>query len=217
MDATLFFAQAGKRVVATCMNEAERTRLVDSAQKAGLTERVQPVIADLADEAAVRRLVEQAGPVDAAFNAAGGFRWALTTEMDARDFDFLVAANFKSSWLLAKHLVPGMRERGFGRLVFVSARASLGLGEAGMGVYTATKAALNALVLGLAAELRGTGVNINAVLPTVIDSPANRAAMPQANPADWVSRESLIRLVAELLGPVGEPLNGALLPVAGRL
>jgi NAD(P)-dependent dehydrogenase (short-subunit alcohol dehydrogenase family) len=218
--ATQHSARAGLKVAASCRTAADAERVRGQIADAGLTG-VTVLTADLADERAVASLIADAeralGRVDALVNAAGGFRWAHTVDTAVADFDFLMSANLRSSFLLAKHVVPGMQARGFGRVVFVSSRATLAPGDPGMGLYTASKLALNALIASLAAEVRKTGVTVNAVLPSTIDTPANRKAMPQSDPADWVTTEALLQLVDVFLGSDGTVLNGALLPVAGRL
>jgi NAD(P)-dependent dehydrogenase (short-subunit alcohol dehydrogenase family) len=212
------FARRGLQVTASCRTSADLERVAAFVKKAGFGT-VKPVQADLADDQAVARLFDAAtqasGPVDAVFNAAGGFRWTPTPDCAPGDFDFLVSANLRTAYLLVRHAVPRMKARGFGRLVFVSARGTLGTGENGLAVYTATKAAINALVQGLAAELKKTGVTVNAVLPTIIDTPANRTAMPGADTEAWVKPEQLLGVVEQLMAD--GVLNGALVAVAGGL
>jgi NAD(P)-dependent dehydrogenase (short-subunit alcohol dehydrogenase family) len=214
-----FFARRGMQVHGSCRTGADLEKMQAFVQGEGLRG-VTLHQADLASDDAVGRLVAAAdgagdGSLDAVFNAAGGFRWVATADATVADFDFLVSANIRSNWLLARHAVPRFSRRGFGRLTFVSARGTLGNGEANLGVYTATKAAVNALVLGLAAELKGTGVTANAVLPTVLDTPGNRQAMPKSDPSTWVTPKALLAVVDDIFAsPV---LNGALIAVAGGL
>lgn len=214
------FAKRGLKVVGACRTDADRERTMEFVRAEKLTG-VTLLSCNLGDEQAVTRLVAEAeaavGGIDALFNAAGGFRYGATVDAPVTDFDFLMTANLKSCFLLSRATVKGMVQRGFGRIVFVSSRASLGIGEANMALYVASKAGVNALVGALAAELRKSTVTVNAVLPTTIDTPANREAMPKADFSDWVTPDALLDVVAMLLGPTGTPINGALLPVAGRL
>lgn len=214
------FAQRGLRVIGACRTPEDLRRMGDFVRAEGL-HGVTLVQADLGDESSVRALVaaaEKTAPLDGVFNAAGGFLYGSTTEAKTSDYDFLMTANLKSSFLLAQATLGGMTKRGFGRLVFVSSRSTLdGLGQANMGLYLAAKAGLNAFVTSLAAEIKKTGVTANAVMPSMIDTPANRKAMPDATFADWVTPEALLEIVWTLLGPVGDPINGALIPVAGRM
>ncbi len=176
--------------------------------------------ADLADSARVRAAVSQAEEmghgIDALIHCAGGFRYATIDQATDEDIDFLIHSNLKSSFYLLREILPGMKRRGFGRIVLISSRATLH-GDAGMGVYAATKAGLNALVGAVSQEVKAFDININAVLPTVIDTPANRQAMPGADPSTWVKREELAEILFSLTQGFGKPLNGALIPVSGRL
>jgi NAD(P)-dependent dehydrogenase (short-subunit alcohol dehydrogenase family) len=211
-----YFSAKGRRVVASCRTAKDLADVKAFVDKAGL-KNVAVLEADLGDEAAVTKLLKDSGPIDGLFNAAGGFRFGSITECSLADFEFLYAANLKSSFLLAKHAAPGMKARRFGRMVFVSAKGTLSQTTANMGPYTATKAALNCLVEALAAEVKGSGVTVNAIMPTVIDTPANRQAMPDQNPVHWVTTAQLMAVVEQLMGEVGEPINGALIPVSGGL
>jgi NAD(P)-dependent dehydrogenase (short-subunit alcohol dehydrogenase family) len=172
---------------------------------------------DLADAKAVRAAGPELRQVDAWIHCAGGFRWAKADEIGDADLEFLIAANLKSALLLTREILPGMKERGFGRIVFVSTRATIQPPGAGMSAYAATKAGLNQLVASLADEVRALDVNVNAVLPTVIDTPANRKDMPQADFSAWVTPAQLSEILFSLTQPWGKPIHGALLPIAGRL
>lgn len=171
---------------------------------------------DLGNAASVRGAVAAMGEVDALVHCAGGFRYATLDQLKDEDLDFLVSANFRSAVYLLRELLPGMKQRGFGRIALVSARATL-QATAGMGAYAASKAGLNMLVSSVADEVRKLDININAVMPTVIDTPANRKDMPGANPDAWVKPEELAEILFSLTQPWGKPIHGALIPVAGRL
>jgi len=155
-------------------------------------------------------------PIDALVHCAGGFRFAEVEKTSDEDLDFLIDANFRSAFYLLRELLPGMKDRKRGRVVLISSRATL-QPAAGMGAYCATKAALNALVGSLAEETRAHGINVNALLPTVIDTPANRRDMAKADFSKWVRPEAIAAIVSSLLGTWGDPVHGALIPVAGRL
>ena len=173
---------------------------------------------DLSDGQAVAKLLAhldaQHGGFAAVVNAAGGFVWAKTDACDDADLDFLLAANFKSAFLLTKYALPHMSARGGGRIVLFSAAATLRGGEVGMGAYLASKSALNALVLSTAAELSGSGITINAIAPTIIDTPRNRRDMPQANFAAWVQATTINKTIELLLSENGTTINGTIIPLA---
>ena len=214
------FRELGWRVVASARDpeaaEAVRSRL----SRSGISD-VPVLAADLTRDKEAQSLVEQAeaatGGLAAAFHTVGGFRFGATWDATPADFEFLVDANFRSSWSLARHLAPRLQTRGSGSLVFMSSKATLGPLTAGLGLYGATKLALNGLVTSLAAELAPAGVRVNALLPTVIDTPANRASMPNANPADWVSPTAIAEAAAYLASPAAYMINGALITLPGRL
>jgi NAD(P)-dependent dehydrogenase (short-subunit alcohol dehydrogenase family) len=176
---------------------------------------------DATDAAAVERAVggieERVGAIDALVNCAGGFRWSHIDDVDDEDLDFLLDANLRSALLLTREVVPGMCDRGFGRIVYMSSKSTLNPGE-GEGPYTSTKAGLNALTTAVAEEVKDVGdVTVNAILPSVIDTPQNREEMPDADVSKWVGRDQLARIIFRLTQSFGDPINGALLPGAGGM
>jgi NAD(P)-dependent dehydrogenase (short-subunit alcohol dehydrogenase family) len=156
------------------------------------------------------------GPIEAWIHCAGGFRWSLLENTSDADIEFLVQANYLSAVYLMRALIPGMKARNFGRIALVSARSSQA-GGSGVSVYTGTKAALNLLAQSVAEETRTFDITINAVLPTIIDTPANRRDMPDADFSKWVPREELAAILVRLVSPEMAQIHGALLAVAGRL
>lgn len=174
---------------------------------------------ELSDPAAVRRQVarieEVVGPIDAVVNCAGGFRWTLMGEASDDDLDFLIDANLRSALHVVREVLPRMKQRNRGRIVLISSKSTLNPGE-GEGPYAATKAALNALTKAVAAEVTELDVTINAIMPSIIDTPNNRKVMPDADHDTWVKREQLAEIIYSLTQPMGDPINGALIPVTGR-
>ncbi len=172
---------------------------------------------DLGDGKAVQELfahlAARHADVAAVVNAAGGFVGAKTAACADEDLDFLLTANYKSAFFLTKYALPHLCAQRAGRIVLISAAATWRGGEIGMGAYLASKAALNALLASTALELRGSRVTINAVAPTIIDTPSNRRALPQADTSTWVSTTALNRVISLLLSEQGGDINGALIPV----
>lgn len=173
---------------------------------------------DLSNGQAVQELlahlVVQHASIEAVVNAAGGFVWTKTADCADTEVDSLLAANFKSAFCLTKYALPHLCQRKHGRIVLISAAATLRGGEVGMGAYLASKSALNALLLSTAVELQGSGVNINAIAPTIIDTPRNRDDMPQADFSTWVSTATLNRTIDLLLSEHSGDINGAIIPLA---
>ncbi len=174
---------------------------------------------DLSNAEAVRNgvaaLTSEVGEIDALVNCAGGFRWTLIGDASDGDIDFLIDANLRSALLMVREVLPSMKERDYGRIVLISSKSTLNPGT-GEGPYAATKAALNALTKSVAAEVKELDVTINAILPSIIDTPANREEMPEAAHDTWVKREQLAEIIYSLTQTMGDPINGALIPVTAR-
>ncbi|HZU87993.1 MAG TPA: SDR family NAD(P)-dependent oxidoreductase [Stellaceae bacterium] len=180
---------------------------------------------DVADEAAVTRFYGALPPLWASIHLAGGFAMAPVAEVSAADFTAQFRMNALSCFLCSAAAVAAIRARrkpgpgGLrgGRIVNVAARPALEprLG-AGMIAYTVAKSAVAALTAALAQELAEEEIWVNAVAPSAIDTPANRQAMPQADPARWVSPAALAELIAFLAAPDNRATRGAVIPVYGQ-
>lgn len=174
---------------------------------------------DLLDAAAVKAVAADAagrlGSIDIACALAGGFAMGPAVhETDAAGWERMHKLNVGTLVNLLAAVTPGMVAKGSGKIVAVGAHAAL-KGVAGMGAYCASKSAAMRIVESAAAELRGLGINVNAVLPTILDTPANRAAMPDADPSHWVALDDLAAVIAFLASDDARPVHGALLPVTG--
>ena len=167
-------------------------------------------------DAAVSAAQERFGGIDVLCNIAGGFRMGPPVhETPDEDWDFLFNLNTKSVVHAVRAVVPGMIAAGGGRIVSVAANAAL-KGVAGMAAYCASKDAVIRITEAMAAELKDKGINVNCVLPSVIDTPENRAAMPDADPGRWVSPDALAEVIAFLASDGARAINGAAIPVVGR-
>lgn len=166
-------------------------------------------------DAAVARALERFGRIDVLCNIAGGFAMGEPVhETDAKLWDQMMALNAGSVLRVCHAVVPGMLARKSGRIVNIGAFAALS-GKAQMGAYIASKAAVIRLTESMAAELRESGINVNCVLPSIIDTPENRAAMPKANPQKWVAPEALAEVILFLASPAARAIHGAAIPVVG--
>ena len=175
--------------------------------------------ADLLEQAdvnrAVKAAIERFGRIDVLCNLAGGFRMGPAVhETPDADWDFLLDLNARSVLHAVRAVVPGMVGAGGGKIVNVGA-LSAQRGLAGMGAYCAAKSAVLRLTETMAAELREKRINVNCVLPSIIDTPENRAAMPDADPARWVAPQDLASVIAFLASPAARAIHGAALPVSG--
>ena len=174
---------------------------------------------NLADEASVAATVsaarERFGRIDGLVNTVGAWRGGGTShESPLADWNFLHEANVLPVLLTCRALAPVFLSQKSGRIVNISARGGL-QGEAGSAAYTAAKAAVLRITETFSAELRESGINVNAVLPSTIDTPQNRAAMPAANYARWVSPDAIADVVAFLLSDGARAIHGASIPVYG--
>ena len=170
---------------------------------------------DLTNADATRELIQSFGPFDSLVNLAGGF--AMGTESwDSSDeqWDLMFNLNVSTMRNAIKAAVPMLLQQQAGSIVNVGAFGARE-GQGLMGAYCASKSVVMRLTETLAEELKTKGINVNAVLPTVIDTDANRSAMPENNPAAWVSPDDLAAVICFLLSPAAKAVHGALLPVRG--
>lgn len=165
--------------------------------------------------AMVRAAEDRFGRIDLLCNIAGGFRGGSPVqETDVATWDFLMALNARSVFLVCRAVVPVLLRTGGGRIVNVASRGALA-GDAGVAAYSASKAAVLRLTESLSAELKGRGVRVNAVLPGTIDTAANRAAIPGADTSRWVDPEALADAILFLLSDAARAVHSAALPVYG--
>ena len=166
-------------------------------------------------EAAAKAAVDRFGRVDVLCNIAGGFRMGPPVhETSDADWSFLFDINARTLLHAARAFVPRMLQGGGGKIVNVGA-FSAQKGTANMGAYVASKSAVIRLTESMAAELREKNVNVNCVLPTIIDTPENRKAMPDADPTKWVAPEDLANVIAFLASDAARAVHGASVPVSG--
>jgi NAD(P)-dependent dehydrogenase (short-subunit alcohol dehydrogenase family) len=172
--------------------------------------------ADFTDQTQVRGLVNEviqsSGRLDALVNLIGGFATGRVVDTDVSLWQRMLAMNLTSAFLLSQAVLPSMLERRQGRIVHVAARAALEPFP-GAAAYIVSKAGLVALIRTLSKELNGSGVTVNGVLPSTIDTPVNRKAMPEADPSKWARPESIARTLAFLASDDANQINGALIPI----
>lgn len=164
---------------------------------------------------AIAAVAMRFGGIDAVVNVAGGFRWELLQDGEVETWDELYAINLRTAVASCKAALPALLERGRGRIVNVGAGAATRAG-AGMGAYAASKSGVERLTEALAAELRDHGVTVNAVLPGIIDTPRNRADMPDADFSRWVAPEAIADVIVFLASDAARAVTGAAVPVFGR-
>ena len=166
-------------------------------------------------DAVVRKAIQDFKRIDVLCNIAGGFRMGRPVhETTDADWNFLMDLNARTVLHTARAVVPHMIAAGGGRIVNVGAFAAQ-KGAANMGAYIASKSAVMRLTETMAAELREKNINVNCVLPTIIDTPANRADMPKADPKRWVAPADLANVIVFLCSDEARAIHGATLPVTG--
>ena len=170
----------------------------------------------LAAHAAIEAVAERFGALDVLFNIAGGFRWETleTSLADGWHRQFLM--NVQTAANTSRAAVPHLRGSSAGRIVNVGANGAL-KAAMGMGPYAASKAGVHALTQALAEELKADGVTVNAVLPSILDTPTNRADMPKAKFDTWVAPADLAAVMLFLASEEAKAVTGALIPVTGRV
>jgi NAD(P)-dependent dehydrogenase (short-subunit alcohol dehydrogenase family) len=175
---------------------------------------------DVTDPASVAVAIEaihrRFGRIDALVNTAGGYRAGTPLhETPLSDWDFMLNLNARSVFIVCQAVIPHMLRQGHGRIVSVASRAALG-GEANHAAYSVSKTAVVRLTESMAAELKDHGVNANCVMPGLIDTPQNRAAMPDADFGKWVAPEAIADVILFLSSEGARAINGAAVPVYGR-
>jgi NAD(P)-dependent dehydrogenase (short-subunit alcohol dehydrogenase family) len=211
----------GKVVAETALARGARVAGVDHAasQTAATDNRIELGGVDLSDAAAAKKAIDAAaahfGRFDALVNIAGGFAFETVADGDPHTWQHMYALNVLTALNASRSAVPHLVKSGAGRIVNIGAMGALQAGS-GMGAYAASKAGVHRLTEALAAEWKGR-ITVNAVLPSTIDTPANRASMPRADFGKWVTPQELADVILFLVSDAASAVTGALLPVSGRV
>jgi NAD(P)-dependent dehydrogenase (short-subunit alcohol dehydrogenase family) len=214
---SLAFLQAGARVVVTYRKPEEFGALKSAAGASAASLAGYDV--DVTDYTAASKLVDQVlaenNRLDALVNTVGGYAGGLKLwEMDPKVFEQMLALNLRSGYALSRAAIPAMLKQGHGAIVNVAAKAAFDH-AAGGSAYAASKAAALALMDSLAADVKGTGLRVNSVLPSIMDTDANRKAMPDADFAKWPKTEDVARVILFLCSEDARVIHGAAVPVYG--
>ena len=214
---SLAFLEEGAKVAVTYRAQEEFDALKNAA--GANTSSLQGHKVDVTDEAAVKQLVErilaEQQRLDVVVNTVGGYVGGVKLwELEPRVFDQMLALNLRSGYLIARAVVPAMLKQRGGAIVNIASKAAVDH-AAGAAAYAASKAAAVAMIDSLAADLKGTGVRANSILPSIIDTDVNRRAMPNADFAQWPKSEDIARVVLFLCSDDGKLIHGAAIPVYG--
>lgn len=213
------FGALGQATVKAALAAGLRVAAIDyAAAPAGAGDVLALSGVDLADAGAATQamnaVVARFGGIDALINIAGGFVWQTTEDGDPASWERLYRLNVLTALHASRAALPHLKAAEAGRIVNVGANGAV-KAAAGMGAYAASKAGVHKLTESLAEELKGQGVTVNAVLPSILDTAANRADMPDADFAAWVQPADLAAVMLFLVSPAAGAVTGALIPVTG--
>ena len=215
----------GSAVAKAAAERGARVALIDFADHAEVLKDCGPDAlmlggVDLTDAvaatAAIDAVADRFGGLDALINVAGGFKWETLENSLMAGWHRLFLMNVQTAANSSRAAIPYLRRSAAGRIVNIGSNGAL-KAAAGMGPYAASKAGVHALTESLAEELKADGITVNAVLPSIIDTPTNRADMPKADFASWVSPSELAAAILFLASEEASAITGALLPVTGRV
>jgi NAD(P)-dependent dehydrogenase (short-subunit alcohol dehydrogenase family) len=213
----------GQAVAATLGGYGARLALIDHAKlppagQAGTALHYGGV--DLTKPDAARsvmdRVVKEAGRLDGLINIAGGFQWEILGGGTLDTWDSMYRINLQTAVVSSQAALPHLKQAGRGRIVNVGAMGAV-KAAAGMGAYAASKAGVAKLTEALAEELKDQGITVNAIMPSIIDTPRNRLDMPKADFTRWVTPSEAAEVIAFLVSDLAGAVTGALIPIAGRV
>lgn len=211
----------GKVIVEAALAQGARVASVDHAASQAATEanRIEIGGVDLTDAIQAKRAMDGAashfGKLDALINVAGAFAFETVAEGDPKTWQRMYALNLTTALNASRSAIPYLAASGAGRIINIGAMGALQAGS-GMGAYAASKAGIHRLTEALAAEWKGK-ITVNAVLPSIIDTAANRASLPNADFSKWVTAGELANVILFLASDAASGVTSALIPVPGRV
>jgi NAD(P)-dependent dehydrogenase (short-subunit alcohol dehydrogenase family) len=213
---SLALLREGAKVVVTYLFQEEFEQL---KSKTAPGQSLEGYNLDVTNPAQVSQLIEQvvgaSGRLDGLVNTVGGYAGGIALwDLEPDVFDRMLALNLRSGYILARAAVPVMLKQKGGAIVDVVAKAAIDH-SAGASAYAASKAGALAMIDSLAADLKGTGVRVNSILPSIIDTEANRRAMPHADFTKWPKPEDIAKVILFLLSDDAKLIHGAAVPVYG--
>jgi NAD(P)-dependent dehydrogenase (short-subunit alcohol dehydrogenase family) len=204
------FAASGARVIGVT-----RSEVIQTGSDAGITYEVADVSDEAAVEALIAKVVRDYETLDIVVNTVGGFAAGQpVTDLSLDTWDGMLSLNARTAFLVSKHAGRVMAERRTGRIINVSSRSAYS-GRKNAAAYAVSKRAIITLTEAQAEEMRGSGVTVNAIVPSIIDTPANRAGMPTVDTSRWPTPEQVARVVLFLASDDAALISGAAIPVYG--
>ncbi len=209
------FIEEGAMTVCTYIVDEELKGLSSMSKNPNLL----LIKSNLTKEKQVAKLVQKTQgrfrKIDVLVNIVGGFVYSKIQDTDEKTWDRMMNMNLKSTFLCSKAVLPQMIKQNYGRIINISSRAAL-KGLAGVGAYSASKAGVLNLTETIADEVKDHDINVNAILPSTIDTPANRKDMPNSDFSKWVKPEEIARVMVFLASDDSKPISGAAIPVYGK-
>lgn len=215
---SLAFLREAAKVIVTYRHGDEFTALKNGAgaNAAALEGYSVDVTNEFATAEFIRQVLTQHGSLDAVVNTIGAYAGGIKLwELETKIFDTMLSLNLRSGFILSRAVLPAMLKQGHGSIVNVAAKAAFDHG-AGAAAYAASKAAAVALMDSLAADTKGTGIRVNSILPSIIDTQANRRAMPDADFTAWPKPEDIAQVILFLCSNLANTIHGASIPVYGN-
>jgi NAD(P)-dependent dehydrogenase (short-subunit alcohol dehydrogenase family) len=209
------FLEEGAKVVCTYIVDQELKGLSSMIKNQNLLLIKSDVTKEKQVAKVVKKTLERFRRIDILINIVGGFAYALIQDTDEATWDRMMTINLKSTVLCSKAVLPQMVKQNYGKMINISSRPGL-KGSSGLGAYAASKAGVLNFTQTIADEVKDYDININAVLPSTIDTPANRRAMPKEDFTKWVKPEEIARVMVFLASDDSKPISGAGIPVYGK-
>ena len=216
-EASLSFLKSNAVAAITHVTDREIPQLESTL--GDLMKKVMLIKADIGDEEQVEKtvsdIVKKYGRIDILINVVGGYIGGKkVTEMTGKEWDLMMNLNLKTAFLISKHVVGQMVKQGSGKVVHVAARLGL-KGIAGNSAYGASKSGLIRLVESLSDEVKDKNINVNCIMPSIIDTGANRKDMPDADFSKWVKPSEIVQVMLFLASDDSKSIHGAAIPVYG--
>ncbi|MGH7889749.1 MAG: SDR family NAD(P)-dependent oxidoreductase [Thermodesulfobacteriota bacterium] len=209
------FLEEGAKVVSTYIVDEELKEISSMIKNPSFVLIKSDVTKEKQVAKVVKKTLERFRKIDVLINIVGAFAYAMIQDTDERTWDLMMNINLKSTFLCSKAVLPQMIKQNYGKMINISSRPAL-KGSAGVGAYAASKAGVLNLTQTIADEVRDYDITVNAILPSTIDTPANRRAMPKADFSKWVKPEEIARVMIFLASDDSKPINGAGIPVYGK-
>lgn len=216
------FGVLGKQMVRAALQSGAQVAAIDfaPATEPDNNNLLHVGCVDLTDakqaQSALTKASDYFGGIDALVNIAGGFCWETIADGSIDNWDKMFSINLRTAVNACQAAIPILTKQNSSSIVNIGANSAVFAGT-GMGPYAASKAGVAKLTESLASEFKAKGLRVNAVLPSIIDTPANRKDMPDADFSSWVTPEELSNVINFLISPLASGVTGALIPVVGRV